>query len=306
MVEVFWSGGFDSTFMVLSYLKRGIDVSAYYLLLGRPSQATELSVIGKVRSAVSSYGALAGRIVSFSAVPVDSLPRFGQYYDAWRKGDRKGYGIALQTAYLSCFAERHKGIAYGKRKTVGPSDRLADLLHDKGHIRLDGNNVGYLTRSDCDPLLFKLFGNFSFPLYCISEKMMSEMVEEWGLSDIMKNVHFCYSPIDGEPCGLCGPCRDKLKDRMYGLFSEDGLMRGSCFTYLYDRGLKTEDNILLSTLFACYVRDRELFDDYFGSSLLRVGDGSVDFVLKKKLGKYFSYFRDLCLSYPDLFGYGER
>ena len=32
--------------------------------------------------------------------------------------------------------------------------------------------------------------------------------------DIMENIWFCHTPIDGKPCGLCNPCKTKMESNM--------------------------------------------------------------------------------------------
>ena len=46
-----------------------------------------------------------------------------------------------------------------------------------------------------------------------------------GLDEVAKRVWFCFTPVNGEKCGTCNPCRSYIKDGFEDMFSEEALKR---------------------------------------------------------------------------------
>ena len=40
---------------------------------------------------------------------------------------------------------------------------------------------------------------------------MLRNIKEWGYDDVMRNIWFCYYPVNGKPCGRCRPCQQKME-----------------------------------------------------------------------------------------------
>jgi hypothetical protein len=37
-------------------------------------------------------------------------------------------------------------------------------------------------------------------------------MKEWDMNDVVLSTWFCHSPILGQPCGRCNPCKDALAE----------------------------------------------------------------------------------------------
>lgn len=53
---------------------------------------------------------------------------------------------------------------------------------------------------------FRLFRDFSFPLFHLDKVDMDKRAEVEGWGTIMDMTWFCHTPVHGRPCGICAPC----------------------------------------------------------------------------------------------------
>jgi len=89
--NVFWSGGFDGTFVVLKYLRQGIDVQPYYSMPGYGYQKAELETIERIRQAVRNIPSLTGElrqpILFYPQKDIGYLPKEYQdaYWEIWKE-----------------------------------------------------------------------------------------------------------------------------------------------------------------------------------------------------------------------------
>jgi len=59
----------------------------------------------------------------------------------------------------------------------------------------------------------------------LEKKDEEHIARENGWLDIMELSWFCHTPIDGKPCGLCGPCDDAMNTGMEWHLSEEAKKR---------------------------------------------------------------------------------
>ena len=93
-----------------------------------------------------------------------------------------------------------------------------------------------INRSEASEECKLVLGNFRFPLADITEQEMLENIRAWGYEDIMKLSWFCHAPMNGQPCGMCTPCRHKMENDLAFLLPEKAQQR----YYLYK---KTEEKL---------------------------------------------------------------
>ena len=70
-----------------------------------------------------------------------------------------------------------------------------------------------------------LFGAFRFPLATITKIEMKTGYADMGLSSIADKTWFCYTPIQGKPCGKCHPCQYTIEEGMKERFTTMALLR---------------------------------------------------------------------------------
>ena len=94
--------------------------------------------------------------------------------------------------------------------------------------------------------------------------MMKDQAEKWNCMDIMNCSHFCYHPINGCACGMCGPCRVKIKQYMDFLFKPEFLKIGLVCNYLYKNKINDVFGNPAWVSFENYIRNykfKDLFSD---------------------------------------------
>ena len=253
-IEVLWSGGWDSTFMLLKLAREYDVIQPYYILFNRPGQEHELEAIRKISERIKAQEEIKCNILPVIYVKKEDILEPLWLRRCWEKYKDEPYAVASQYLTLAAFAMQHKGIAVGQERYYETPGQMTRLMYEKGHMRFTRDGVGYFDKSGCQKDVYALFGNAVYPVALFSELMMKEKAEEWGWQDIMGHSWFCYYPVYGKPCGLCGPCRVKIRQRMDFLFSEDNLKAGMVFNYINANNLRDRYGQPLNAAFEEYVR----------------------------------------------------
>ncbi len=77
----------------------------------------------------------------------------------------------------------------GKKLSVHKDDKAIIMIEKLGRLRRENDYYCPDTQNSPEDLI-RVFGNYHFPL------------ATW----------FCYSPVDGEPCGRCNPCKYTIQE----------------------------------------------------------------------------------------------
>jgi len=226
-IEVLWTGGWDSTFMLCLLAKtKNVDIQPYYIDIERQIRKEEKKAIQTIYKILKKKKDLKGNILPCKFVPVKYTKPDEDVLNSFFKFRGKPYEIGGQYKYIAQFAKTHPGICWGQERYLETPGHMTRLLQDKGSWKFDSDGVGYFIKEDCDPDVFNLFGNLRCPIAKYSEPMMWEKIKEWGYEDVFQNIRFCYYPIDGKPCGMCYYCETKRKQKMDFLFSKEALILG--------------------------------------------------------------------------------
>lgn len=224
-IELLWSGGWDSTFMLCKLAREYDRIQPYYIKFGRPGQAEEMDAMDRITKALAAHREIACEVMPVKIVPDDEIHVPGWLASCWEQFRGEPYKVGHQYLWLAAFAMGHKGIAVGQERYYETPGHLTRLMYELGHMKWTKEGVGYFDRRDCDKRVFALYGNAVYPVSLFSEPMMKEKAEEWGLMDVMRESRFCYHPINGVPCGICVPCRTKIRQHMDFLLSDDSRKR---------------------------------------------------------------------------------
>ena len=84
-VEVFWSGGYDSTFMVVNYLMQGYTVKPYYILFDKAWHENEMKAIANIKKALLKYPQVKGKLLSVTVVDKSSLDITPAILKSWNQ-----------------------------------------------------------------------------------------------------------------------------------------------------------------------------------------------------------------------------
>lgn len=291
-IEVLWSGGWDSTFMLCLLAKtKDAVIQPFYLDIHRHIRKRELMAVSAILKVLRKKKDLKAVIRPVRYVDMKYFSPAQDVLDAFDKYKSEPYLIGGQQRYIAEFSKSHKGICWGQERYLETPGHMTRLLYEKGHMKFDKDGVGYFDRDDCDPDVFTLFGNLSCPVAKYSELMMWDKIREWHYEDVFSHISFCYYPVDGKPCGVCLPCRVKLKQGLTWFFDEAALKRNVVWKKLdVNKDVVRFGSGRLTTLF-----ERYCCPDYNKEFVEKVGDdSSLGKLLRQKvedeLGVYSSYF----------------
>ncbi len=227
---VFWTSGWDSTYMVIRLLRAGYTVQPLYIYNPkRKSRHKELAALDTLSKMISSRiktgKLLPYRIINLKSITIDPeiTQAFADIMAALPDGQRP---LGYQYRYLASFIKQHRSeyptVALGLEKALSPDTcACSAIIRQFGALTPDFR----IDPERSTSALVTLLGNFEFPIMDTTEPEMVENVKAWHYEDIMQNIWFCHRPIKGEPCGFCNPCTSKIIGEMGFLLPSSSLDR---------------------------------------------------------------------------------
>lgn len=198
-----WTGGWDSTFRLLTLLLREQrEVQPYYILDRldfRPAVPAEREAMRLIRQALlKRWPDAAVRLadtLECQLADIDADTETQRYYERCLA---IGF-IGGQYEWLARYCRQH-GID-GMELSIHRDDKARELLAEligPDRYQLDARFAG-----DCR---YELFKSFRVPLFDLSKRQMQSEARDGGFEAIMKLTWFCHRPRRGQPCGTCNPC----------------------------------------------------------------------------------------------------
>lgn len=225
-INLFVTGGWDSTFMLCKLSRQAFDITPVYVLnTERQSRDVELSAIKKIISLLSKHPQTKASIAPIKIINLADITVDPEIKTARRSLMKRVGSLGYQYDYLATIAKDLGKVGVGIENSPPAGDTgettilttLAKLIHKP---------YGFVVDQDLsDPEVNLVFGNMFFPIADITEPEMHAWAEQNGYSHIMKLTWFCHSPINGEPCGLCRPCEEKMGSKMEFLLPEESQKR---------------------------------------------------------------------------------
>ena len=190
-VKLLWTGGWDSTFRLLELvLTQKRQVQPYYLIShgGRPTAKIELETMDRIR------GLIYQRQPGSEAL---LLPTIYKEVSDIKPNE------AITAEYKRLTAVKPLGSQY---------EFLARFAEEQGITELELSVEKYRNKPTYEFAKTNMFKYFSFPLLQMTKLEMQEAAKKQGFLDIMDETFFCHTPINGQPCGNCNPCRIALEE----------------------------------------------------------------------------------------------
>lgn len=223
-VNILWTGGWDSTYRVLTLMSKPVSIQPYYIKdSNRKSQEFELKAINTITADIRNHPSTRCELLDLIIVNRADVPRDEGISNAYSNILKTNF-YGAQYDWLGRFAKTIKNLEINMHK-----DDTANFF----------KKYGELTRKD-DPLtgdyyvldpersandVLKVFGNFHYPILYTSKLEMKEWAINTGLIEIMNKSWFCYRPINNEPCGRCHPCNYTINEGMGYRFSKSAIRR---------------------------------------------------------------------------------
>ena len=203
MTPLLWTGGWDSTFRLLSLLiSERREVQPYYILddpRRRPAIAAEREAMRLIRQRLlQRYPEAAVRLADTIECPVTAIAADQEIFRYYERCLASGF-IGGQYEWLARYCRQHH--IEGMELSIHRDDKARALLEgliDARRDRLDEHFAG--------DGRYELFKSFRLPLFDLTKCEMRDAARQAGFADLMQLTWFCHRPRRGEPCGTCNPC----------------------------------------------------------------------------------------------------
>lgn len=208
VVNLFWSGGWDSTYRILQLLiLQNKMVQPFYLIdPNRLSTGIEIQSMNLIKKE------LINRYPETKKLLLPTI--YKDLYDVQRQPD-------LPDMYNRISLHQHLGIQYlwlAEFCSENSIDTMElSIEKDGGAYKVlksyivrsgSANNINYKINEkfrDLDE--YGLFHFFRFPLFHLTKLEMQDIATKQGYQELMELTWFCHSPRgNARPCGVCTPC----------------------------------------------------------------------------------------------------
>ncbi|MGO1706266.1 MAG: hypothetical protein ACTHZH_01275 [Oleiphilaceae bacterium] len=208
MIDLLWTGGWDSTFRLLQLARAGADIQPHYILdQNRSSLKIELQVMNEIRRKVIEKFPHA-RIREIEMCDQSEIAIFEEYTQA-RLNLYSREPIGNQYIFIAsyCKQKKIKNMELSIEKGIRNRATVMPCLENT-EIDQDGRRV---MATSVDKDLLCLFSQFSFPILSLTKLDMLDDAKKNDLLDILNMTWFCHLPLFGKPCGKCNPCRSTIE-----------------------------------------------------------------------------------------------
>lgn len=198
IVNVLWTGGWDSTFRVIQLLYQGDDVKPHYIRdPGRASTPFEISAMHRISDLLQNHPMLRGTLLPISIAEFSDFEKY----------------IEIEEAYIDLLKEHYIGEQY---KWIAEYCRYANVESIDISIVLVKNDHFFQENYSREDYPFSvIFKNLDFPLIDLSKSNIKEWCADNGFLSVIEESWFCHSPTrSGKPCGVCSPCIVAMEEGM--------------------------------------------------------------------------------------------
>jgi hypothetical protein len=224
LVRVFWTGGFDSSFRIMQLSVLPLIIKPYYLVNNRESERFERDAIQEISNLIETRSATRCELLPLSIIKNEETPSSQEIFEAYHRLRKKFY-FGGQYYWLARFAREHTGVELSIIKDdpvtnhimgYGGFKEITDDLKGSFYV-LDTENVPEDVNT--------LFGYYHFPLVGLTKQDLESLYVAKGYQAVINHTWFCGTPINGEPCGKCNPCRYTIEGGLTDRFPKAALRR---------------------------------------------------------------------------------
>ncbi|MCP4650109.1 MAG: hypothetical protein GY853_08550 [PVC group bacterium] len=217
IVNLLWTGGWDSTFRLLDLLlvKEKV-VQPYYIIdSDRCSTGLELRAMKDIKQRLFSKHPQIKDLLRPTRYKEmnDILPnlKITQSFELIR--DRKGIGS--QYDWLARFANE-EGLEDLEMSVADKDGRVFSVLKPGMLCSGAGEDACFeIDRKYKDVDVFEVFKNFRFPIFNLTKVDMDTISRKEGFREFMQLTWFCHRPrANGSACGICNPCICAVQEGM--------------------------------------------------------------------------------------------
>lgn len=211
--KLLWTGGWDSTFrlcdLVVNHRK---VVEPHYLVdTGRLSLREELLAQEKIKQSLAvKFPYTSELFLPTKFVLVSDLKPNDDIHKAYlRLRDDVKFGSQYEWLAQYCFQNKIDDLELGfekdplNKKNLYLKPRLSKIKKDD----FETYKIDFNLSDKVDQIVF---GQYEWPLFDTTRMDMIEIAKKSGFYDILHHSWFCHTPVNGNPCGVCNPCKDVI------------------------------------------------------------------------------------------------
>lgn len=227
VVNILWTGGWDSSYRMVELSRKPVYVQPIYVYgEGRPSEKYENRAMNRILKLITEKKETKAEILPIKYVHFDSIKLDEKISKSYHNILNEIH-LGSQYEWLPCLALEYPNLEIGVEKV--PVEHMGGAntaIYKYGKMKyVEDYNTYLLDTEKSTSDLSLLFGNLSFPIIDKDLNVMKSNIFKMGYEDVMENVWTCYTPIFGEPCGTCNPCKSKIEKGMKFMFTSNSLKR---------------------------------------------------------------------------------
>ena len=229
-VNIFWTGGWDSTFQLLQLLiVHKTNVTPFYLIdEDRLSTGAELLTMKRIKEQIFDQFPDTRKLLKPTQYfAVADIPINLDITEAFKRIRKKSF-IGGQYDWLArfCAANDVAKLQLCIHQDDKAHSVISNMVKSTGRNPFIETEIGqnFINLDE-----YKLFQYFTFPILNLTKREMANITKAQGLNKVMSMTWFCHNPRKGmKPCGTCNPClytieeglgwRIPLSSRMRALF----------------------------------------------------------------------------------------
>lgn len=219
---VFWTGGYDSTFIVLYYLyetyrnKSNILIQPIYLSGcvdnvvchsddSRQSKKYEMETMDKIRSRIPEE--LRKRLLP--TMVISDIEIDDEFDEKAKALFRVGHSTRPRNQYAS-IAQVCKNLSISGAVGVvrdDDHDNWGKIVENIKNKNTSDAQFDYIHK-DMQP--YSIFSQFRFPTIFLTKQEMMEIAKRYRFDSILSLSWSCWFPEEGKPCGKCNMCKTRI------------------------------------------------------------------------------------------------
>lgn len=223
--NVLWTGGWDSTYRILSLSRYEVDLRPHYIYYkNRRSRDMEIKAMEEISEDIKKDPKTKCILHPVKIVRFEDIQKNDEITQAFNRIKEQTL-IGLQYEYLARYANTLDNLEIGVEQgglAEKMMDTFGEMIEATDELGLEYWKVNEKNSSDD---LNKVFGIFKYPLYSMTKLDMKEKAIELGFIDTMYKTWFCHFPHKGKPCGCCFPCNFTIQDGLPERLPKIALLR---------------------------------------------------------------------------------
>lgn len=232
IVNILWTGGWDSTYRVIKLAHSDVIIQPYYLIDDyRKSVEIEIETIKKLTLELRNAVFTKCRFNDVIIIKITEIEEDIEITEAYNTLLSKKF-FGGQYDWLARFSKQLNGLEL----TIHQDDKAFEIIKQFGNLnKITNSSKGeyfVLDIMNSSAELIKVFGCFDFPILEYSKLDMKKDAEENGFINLMNKTWFCHTPIENEACGICNPCIYTIEEGLKYRFSAKALRRYNIRKYL--------------------------------------------------------------------------